>query len=243
LAGARQPIANDFVNVWAAGRLVLDGHAAAAYDWTLHREVEVAAVGHEFEGYYSWHYPPTVLFVAAALASLPYLVAALIWLAVTLPAYVAAGRAIVGERIGILLACAFPGVVWNISAGQNGFLTAALIGGALASLPRRPIIAGILLGLLTYKPQFGLLFPLVLLLEGYWRVLAAAAATAAVMVAASFALGTEADAWALARSASARPAPFMAPRKSPDPSLRAKRSNPESAPWILDCFVGCASSQ
>jgi hypothetical protein len=56
----------------AAGRLVLDGHAAAAYDWTLHREVEVNAVGHEFEGYYGWHYPPTFLFVAAALASLPY---------------------------------------------------------------------------------------------------------------------------------------------------------------------------
>jgi len=191
--GARQPIANDFVNVWAAGRLVLDGHSAAAYDWTLHRAVEVAAVGHEFEGYYGWHYPPTFLFVAAALATLPYLAAALIWLAATLPAYVAAVRAIIGERIGILSACAFPGVVWNISAGQNGFLTAALIGGVLASLPRRPIVAGILLGLLTYKPQFGLLFPLVLLLEGNWRVLAAAAATAAVMVAASLALGT--DSW------------------------------------------------
>jgi arabinofuranan 3-O-arabinosyltransferase len=188
---ARQPIANDFVNVWAAGRLVLDGHPAAAYDWTLHREVEVAAVGHEFEGYYGWHYPPTFLFVAAALASLPYLAAALIWLAVTLPAYVAAIRAIIGERIGILLACAFPGVVWNISAGQNGFLTAALIGGMLASLPRRPIVAGVLLGLLTYKPQFGLLFPLVLVLDGNWRVIAAAATTMAVMVAASLAFGAE----------------------------------------------------
>jgi arabinofuranan 3-O-arabinosyltransferase len=189
--GARAPIANDFVNVWAAGRLVLDGHSAAAYDWTLHREVEVAAVGHEFEGYYGWHYPPTFLFVAAALASLPYLAAAPIWLALTLPAYVAAVRAIIGERIGILLACAFPGVVWNISAGQNGFLTAALIGGMLAGLPRRPLLAGVLLGFLTYKPQFGILFPLVLLLDRNWRVLAAAAATAAVMVAASLALGLE----------------------------------------------------
>jgi arabinofuranan 3-O-arabinosyltransferase len=189
--GARAPIANDFVNVWAAGRLVLDGHAAAAYDWTLHREVEVAAVGHEFEGYYGWHYPPTFLFVAAALATMPYLAAALIWLAATLPAYVAAVRAITGERIGILLACAFPGVVWNMSAGQNGFLTAALIGGTLANLPRRPLIAGVLLGLLTYKPQFGILFPLVLALDGNWRVLAAAAATAAAMAAASLAFGVE----------------------------------------------------
>jgi hypothetical protein len=189
--GARKIIAYDFVNVWAAGQLVLDGRPAAAYDWTLHREVEVAAVGHDFEGYYGWHYPPTFLFVAAALANLPYIAAALIWLALTLLAYVAAVRAIIGERIGILLACAFPGVVWNVSIGQNGFLTAALIGGMLASLPRRLLVAGILLGLLTYKPQFGILFPLVLLLDRNWRVLAAAAATAAVMVAVSLALGTE----------------------------------------------------
>jgi arabinofuranan 3-O-arabinosyltransferase len=183
--GAGAIIAYDFVNVWAAGKLVLDGRAAAAYDWTLHRDIEVAAVGHDFDGYYGWHYPPTFLFAAAALAALPYLAAVLVWLAVTLPAYLAAVRAIMGERIGIVLGCAFPGVIWNFSVGQNGFLTAALIGGMLANLPRRPLVSGILLGLLTYKPQFGLLFPLVLALDGRWRVLAAAAATAALMVAAS----------------------------------------------------------
>src|SRR6202049_2492362 len=183
--GAGAIMAYDFVNVWAAGKLVLDGRAAAAYDWALHRDVEVAAVGHDFDGYYGWHYPPTFLFVAAALAALPYLAAVLVWLAVTLPAYLAAVRAIMGERIGIVLGCAFPGVIWNFSGGQNGFLTAALIGGMLANLPRRPLVSGIFLGLLTYKPQFGLLFPLVLALDGRWRVLAAAAATAALMVAAA----------------------------------------------------------
>ena len=76
-----EPIANDFVNVWAAGRLALDGQAAAAYDWTLHKAAEIRAVGHDFANYYGWHYPPTFLFVAAALATLPYLVAAVVWLA------------------------------------------------------------------------------------------------------------------------------------------------------------------
>ena len=74
-----EPIANDFVNVWAAGRLALDGQAAAAYDWTLHKAAEIRAVGHDFANYYGWHYPPTFLFVAAALATLPYLVAAVVW--------------------------------------------------------------------------------------------------------------------------------------------------------------------
>jgi hypothetical protein len=66
-----EPIANDFVNVWAAGRLALDGQAAAAYDWTLHKAAEIRAVGHDFANYYGWHYPPTFLFVAARLRRSP----------------------------------------------------------------------------------------------------------------------------------------------------------------------------
>ncbi len=182
---AGQAIANDFVNVWAAGKLALEGQPAAAYDWAVHREVEVAAVEHDFDGYYGWHYPPTFLFVAAPLAALPYLTAALVWLAVTLPAYMLTIRSIIGERLGLLLACAFPGVIWNISAGQNGFLTAALIGGMLINLERRPILAGVFLGLLTYKPQFGILFPVVLVFDGRWRVIAAAVATASALGAAA----------------------------------------------------------
>jgi arabinofuranan 3-O-arabinosyltransferase len=178
-------IDNDFIAVWAAGRLVLEGHPAAAYDWDLHRQVEIMAAGRDFASYYGWHYPPPPLFIAAALASLPYLAAWAVWMAITLPAYVAAVRAIIGERIGILLALGFPGVLWNISVGQNGFLTAALIGGTLVCLERRPLVAGLLLGLLTYKPQFGVLFPFVLMIDGRWRVLAAASATAAALVIAS----------------------------------------------------------
>ena len=179
---------SDFVDVWAAGRLALDGHAAAAWDWAIHREAEVAALGHDFPGNYGWHYPPTYLFVAAALATLPYLVALLGWLAVTLPLYVAAVRAVMGERLGVLIACAFPAVMWNMLVGQNGFLTAALIGFTLVALDARPIVAGVLLGLLTYKPQFGILFPIVLAANGQWLVIAAASATAAVLVAASAAV-------------------------------------------------------
>jgi arabinofuranan 3-O-arabinosyltransferase len=178
-------IDNDFIAVWAAGRLVLEGHPAAAYDWDLHREIELAIAGRDFASYYGWHYPPPPLFFAAALAGLPYLAAWALWMAITLPAYVAAVRAIIGERIGILMALGFPGVLWNISVGQNGFLTAALIGGVLVCLERRPLVAGFLLGLLTYKPQFGVLFPLVLMIDGRWRVLAAASATAGALVVAS----------------------------------------------------------
>jgi arabinofuranan 3-O-arabinosyltransferase len=187
-----RPIANDFVNIYAAGRLVLEGNPSAAYVIELLKQAEDAAVGYAFSGYYNWPYPPTFLFVAAAVALLPFIPAALAWLAVTFVLYAASLRAIIGTRLGILLACAFAGTIWNVTAGQNGFLTAALIGGALVSMERRPIVAGILLGLLTYKPQFGLLFPLILVADRRWSVIASAALTAlALFVASSLAFGPE----------------------------------------------------
>jgi arabinofuranan 3-O-arabinosyltransferase len=181
-----RPIANDFVNVWAAGRLALDGQAPAAYDWTLHRTAEVRAVGYDFDGYYGWHYPPPAFFFAAALATLPYLVAAVVWLVTTLAAYAAAIAGILGLRTGVLFALGFPAAIWNVTAGQNGFLTAALIGGTLGLLERQPALAGICLGLLTYKPQFGVLFPIVLIADRRWLTIAVATLTAIVLAALSW---------------------------------------------------------
>ena len=186
-------VPSDFVNVWAAGRLALAGHAATAYDWPAHKAVEEAAIGRPFDGYFGWHYPPTFLFVAVALSLLPYAAAYALWVFGTFPAYAAAIRAIIGDRVGYLLAAAFPAGLANFIAGQNGFLTAGLVGGALLLLARRPLTAGVLIGLLTYKPHLGILFPVALAAGGYWRVFFAAAAVALAMAAASWlAFGSEA---------------------------------------------------
>ncbi len=96
-----------------------------------------------------------------------------LWLLTTLAAYIAAIAGILGLRTGVLFALGFPAAIWNITAGQNGFLTAALIGGTLGLLERHPALAGICLGLLTYKPQFGLLFPIVLIADRRWLTIVA----------------------------------------------------------------------
>jgi arabinofuranan 3-O-arabinosyltransferase len=182
--------ASDFVNVWAAGRTAFMGHAAVAYDLPAHKLAEESAVGHPFDGVYGWQYPPTFLFVAIALSLLPYSVAFVTWAGVTFLAYVAAIRAIIGDRIGYMLAAAFPAVLGNFLVGQNGFFSAGLFGGTLFFLERRPVLAGVLLGLLTYKPHLGLLFPIALAAGGYWRVFVTAGLVAALMSAASwFAFG------------------------------------------------------
>jgi hypothetical protein len=187
-----QGSASDFVNVWAAGKLALQGLGASAYDWPAHKAMEAIAVGHDFDGYFGWHYPPTFLFAAVTLALIPYAQAYALWVFATFPAYIAVVRAIIGDRTGYLLAAAFPAVLSNFVVGQNGFLTAGLLGGCLYFMERRPLIAGVLLGLLTYKPHFGLLFPIVLASSGHWRVFIVAAITAAGMAAVSWlAFGTE----------------------------------------------------
>jgi hypothetical protein len=98
---------------------------------------------------------------------------------------------IIGGRGAILLACAFPALVGNAFIGQNGCITAALFGGALLTMQRRPILSGCLIALLTYKPQFGILIPLALICAGQWRVFFVAAIGTALLAAASWmVLGT-----------------------------------------------------
>jgi arabinofuranan 3-O-arabinosyltransferase len=178
-------IFNDFVTIWAAGKMALAGHAAQAYDWAQLKPVDETVVG-PVSGYLGWPYPPTFLLVASALALLPYVSAFFIWVFGTFAAYVAVIRAIVGDRVGYFLAAAFPGVIANFMVGQTAFVSAALIGGTLTLMDTQPVWAGVLLGLLTYKPHLGLLFPIALAVSGRWKVFFTAGFVAALMAAISW---------------------------------------------------------
>lgn len=184
-------VGTDFMDVWAAGKLADAGHPAEAYDYKKHYAVQKAALPWPKDTqvpFYAWHYPPMFLIVAAGLAVLPYGWALLLWIAATLPAYLAAIRAILPGREGVMAALAFPGVLVTLGHGQNGFLTAGLFGGGLVLLDRRPWLAGVLFGLMAYKPQFGLLIPLALLVGGNWRTIVSAGATVIGVAALSYLL-------------------------------------------------------
>jgi hypothetical protein len=104
------------------------------------------------------------------------------------------GEAFAHDPMWLLVAVASPAVFVNLGHGHNGFLTAALIGTALLVLDRRPVVAGILFGLLSYKPQFGVMIPLVLIATMRWRAFASATATVlALVVISTLAFGV--DVW------------------------------------------------
>ena len=183
-----QPIGTDFSNVYAAGTLTWQGRSAEAYTPALQHAAEKAVFDGREVPFYGWHYPPFFFAIAVLVAAVPYAWGLAIWLGASFAAYLAAIRAILPRQETLLAAAAFPAVFVNVGHGQNGFLTAALLGGALHWLDRRPWLAGVLIGLLAYKPQFGVLIPIALLAGGRWRTIGAAAATVAALVAVSFVL-------------------------------------------------------
>jgi hypothetical protein len=181
-----KPVGTDFSNVYAAGSLTWQGRPADAYVPALQHAAEKAVFGGREVPFYGWLYPPFFFVVAVLVAALPYGWGLAIWLAASFTAYLAVMRAILPRPETLLIAAAFPAVFVNIGHGQNGFLTAALLGGALHWLDRRPWLAGVLIGCLAYKPQFGVLIPVALLAGGRWCSIGAAVATVAALVAISF---------------------------------------------------------
>ena len=182
-----KPLGTDFSNVYAAGELTWQGKPADAYSPALQHAAEKATFGGRDVPFYGWHYPPFFFAVAFLVAALPYAWGLALWLIASFAAYLAMIRAILPRPETLLIASAFPAVFVNIGHGQNGFLTAALLGGALCLLDRRPWLAGILIGLLAYKPQYGVMIPVALLAGQRWSTVAAAGVTIVALVGLSFA--------------------------------------------------------
>ena len=197
-----KPIGTDFSSFYTAGALALEGRAADAYDLALHHARERQLFGPDTP-FYSWFYPPNFFLLAAPLALLPYALALAAWQGLSLAFYLVVigailrparhEHAVIG-RLWLPVAAAFPAVFINLGHGQNGFLSAALLGAALVALPRRPVVAGVLFGLLSYKPQFALVIPFALIAGRQWRSFFSAGLTVIVLVGASAAL-FGVDAW------------------------------------------------
>jgi hypothetical protein len=179
------PIYTDFGNQWAAGMLALHGNVAALSNPAAFTGLQAALFPGAPIVYPNWPYPPIYLLLMAPLALLPYRLAFLGWDVLTLIGCVAAVHRIVRRRTAIALVLAAPFTAWNFLAAQNGFLTGALLGGALSAVEDRPLLAGVFIGLLAYKPQFGILLPLALVAGKEWRAIAGAAATVLLLAALS----------------------------------------------------------
>ena len=181
------PLGRDFINVWAGPQLAFGGQLAALFDFDAYRLAISDLFGQPLP-FHSWVYPLYELPLFWTLGQIPYFVALAAWTVGLFAVFAAMTvRQIAPQhRVAalIVLACA-PACLINVVGGQNGFLSAALLIGGILVLDRRPMLAGLLFGLLTFKPHLGLVLPFALVALRAWRTIAVAAATAVVMVAAS----------------------------------------------------------
>ncbi len=179
----------DFLVFHAAVRAWFEGKLALVYDIDAFTAFQNAIYSDRFPGevhFRPFFYPPVWL-----LMLLPF---GLLGVAKTYGAFMVATAALASafegrrDTWGWLAVITSPAAVWVVLAGQNTFLSVALLYGGLRLLDRSPAAAGILLGLLAYKPQIWVLVPLALLAARQWRALAWMIATVAVLSLASLAV-------------------------------------------------------
>jgi len=184
-------LVSDFYCFWIAAKAGLSADPSLVYD-----NLAFLNFGGDFfreEGFLHFFYPPTFLMMIAPLGMLPNIAAFLVFFGASLAAYAFMGRCAWGNWYGSLYLIVLPTTLFAVFHGQNSLLLCAIFGGALVAIQNRQyMLAGILIGCLTVKPQLGLLIPFALLAGRCWTVFAAAALTTVVLVLASWAMfGTE----------------------------------------------------
>lgn len=183
------PVGGDFAIFFVASSLTLAEGGRKVFDEAAYQQKCRQVVGAKFN--YQWIYPPSFLLMVAPLALFPYLVALAVWLITTLAVYILVMSRIVPGSLGILLSLAFPAVFLNILDGQNGFLSASLFGAGLLALERRPLLAGLILGCLSFKPHLAVLLPVALVAgRCWWAFLGASLSLMGWMVASALAFGS-----------------------------------------------------
>jgi arabinofuranan 3-O-arabinosyltransferase len=176
---AGHPTFVDFIQWFVGGKFARMRDAAGAYNYSAFSAAQTLVTKSIPPiTYFPWVYPPTMLLLVAPIARLPYAVAFFVWLVGTFCLYAVALYTILPDLLAIVLALLPLPVINNVFNGQTAFLTAGLLGLSLAFASRRPYPSGICLGILTYKPQFVLFFPLALVITRQWRVIAGATASA-----------------------------------------------------------------
>lgn len=175
--GSSLVVGRDFLNMWMYGRTALTADPSRFYDPQLYNAELQAMLGGDYPGQ-NWSYPPSIMLLAAPFGRLPYLPALVAWLLLTMSILVWTARRHLPETRLLVALIVSPAAVFCLMSGQSSFLTTAIIIAIFASLDSRPVLAGLLIGLLTLKPQVGALLPVLLVASGRWKAFTVAALTA-----------------------------------------------------------------
>lgn len=180
-------IGGDFLVFYTAGEAARAGQALAAYDFDALDAMMKVRAPLPFIGY-MWQYPPTAFFLVMPFSLLPYKAGYVLWCAAGWAVMAHALRTLDFRGPALRLAALSPFCLNVLDNGQMSLATSGLLFLAAYDPKRRWLAAGIAAGLLTIKPQLGLLLPVAFVACGAWRTIAVAAATAVLLHAPSLAV-------------------------------------------------------
>ncbi len=161
----------EFLHTVSPAALIYDPHILLAFE----RRV-IDAHAH----YEPFAYPPSLMLLILPLALLPPAFALFLWSVASLTVYV---WACWHHRLGpptALICVVAPSTLAVLFYAQLSLLVSAAIIAGFRLINRRPLLAGILFGLATVKPQLGILVPVALISARQWRGVASAVATTAL---------------------------------------------------------------
>lgn len=175
----------DFAAFWAAAKLALSGPAISAFDAQTLFAAQSLGSEVPFNFNVLWHYPPTFHLLILPLGLLGFTAAHAVFVACSVGAF---SRALKGWEApvsgGRNLVLAAPAVWITLRTGNTSLLwTAALLCGLACLVRGRVRTAGLMIALLTLKPQLGLLIPFALIGGGHWRTVSWAVLATLAMVA------------------------------------------------------------
>ena len=162
----------DFVVFWAAGKLAFIGQPLAAFDPQLLLDAAGLAPGVRPINLL-WLYPASFQVVLIPFGALPFAAAFPAFIAVSAIAFAFAVRAPASMLPGLwrLLLASPMVIVGGLTIGQTSLLwTAGLVAGLWALRRGNVVVAGLMIALLTMKPQLGLLIPVALIAARQWAV-------------------------------------------------------------------------
>ena len=168
-------LGRDFLNFYHYGIAAWEDAPSKYYDVVYYDTVLNNFFGGHDYTFQQWSYPPHYMLIAAPLALINYYAAFLLFTLISLALY---WKYIIATFEETAFRSAFwftPLLFLFAMCGQLSALIAVIFVIVFKQMDKRPFMAGLLIALLTVKPQVGLLFPFFLMITGRWRVFLGAA--------------------------------------------------------------------
>lgn len=178
-------ILSDEITFWGAGKLFLTKNIDRLYDAVWYYDWRDQLVGQVIPRNldFVWLYPPQTILVTMITAPFSYIVSFFVWDTVIVVSAIAILIRAGAPRPVVLFGLLSPAALFCIRLGQPSLPLGALFIAALMASVREQRTSGVMLGVIVFKPQTGLLGPIALAASRRFRAIAWSVSVAAILTA------------------------------------------------------------